>query len=904
MTTRSATVFSPAIPPDIEHASLVREEALDWLERNQPGVHEFRSGDVLRMAGEQQRRWLITRLREKGIGDNELFSLPDTADALTVLYLRSCGVKFREAINAVAGDGIRSKSQEPRYGGVWNRLIDVGLKRLRQHLTARLLASGLSSLLTDTADHPNSMVIVRQLGQVESPRSDETGTTDEVNHDYAYRTILDRPGPSCWVLSPFREVLFLDVDQLPTRSEITSRHFSKLTIRTDREVYELLVGTITSTSLQTDEPTIKFVGRILDIVYLDFEEFLNDRSSQTLETTSVPRPNSSDDLRLWLITQLLDVSYPGSLSEIIETSTSSETGEVLASSAVKPWEPALWDPPKTLGMLTGYASRIGVPLVVERVEEPWSSLIESVEPEIRFLERTYIDIGPNRAYSAATLPIYSSPGECIGALYMLMPSVRGDQLKVEVRVLTVISSIVGEIIERQRAATHSANVSVNITTSKVLDQAQFKDALLAAFERTSAELANTDSFPEDVRLPFLLLSADAPNPDNADPVDASKLKKWLIETLDHLEWRSFVRSHWNEAPDDLLERSFIGELPGAGILIAIDKLVSKDDLDRLRANFPTTINRTVPTNSPVKFVAWVLDVPAQRIQNSAAADGLADLASEVEQWALDVAKVVDDVAQSHYLAHREGQWDAALRRVRRGLRKESGKKNGYLYRLAAECSFSLGDWPGALKYARSGVMLSAGELGSGLVRSQCQEADAHICLRDPIKAWDLYSEAANTSPSHPLPRYYRGQALLLIARLLREYEGEGNRDGSIHETEKESINDAVERLVNGALEDLTSAADLLERWGLIPDTYQYRNFHLVPTLLGQGVGYLLTRSPGPAASRLQSAHRAFPKDDMFFREFLFAKCFEQGVHRQYGALLKSPDWDPFNKRLVETFGIL
>ncbi len=82
----------------------------------------------------------------------------------------------------------------------------------------------------------------------------------------------------------------------------------------------------------------------------------------------------------------------------------------------------------------------------------------------------------------------------------------------------------------------------------------------------------------------------------------------------------------------------------------------------------------------------------------------------------------------------------------------------------------------------------------------------------------------------------------------------------------------VETLVYGAMEDLTAAADLLDRWGLVLDADQYRNFHLVPTLMGQGAAYLLTRSPGPAASRLQSARRFFPRDDLFFREFIFAKC--------------------------------
>ena len=101
---------------------------------------------------------------------------------------------------------------------------------------------------------------------------------------------------------------------------------------------------------------------------------------------------------------------------------------------------------------------------------------------------------------------------------------------------------------------------------------------------------------------------------------------------------------------------------------------------------------------------------------------------------------------------------------------------------------------------------------------------------------------------------------------------------------------------------MTAAADLLERWGLIPETYQYRNFHLVPTLIGQSLGYLLTRSPGPAASRLQSARRSFPKDDLFFREFLFAKCWEQGIHRQYAELMLCDAGKPFRDRLKHTFG--
>ena len=66
---------------------------------------------------------------------------------------------------------------------------------------------------------------------------------------------------------------------------------------------------------------------------------------------------------------------------------------------------------------------------------------------------------------------------------------------------------------------------------------------------------------------------------------------------------------------------------------------------------------------------------------------------------------------------------------------------------------------------------------------------------------------------------------------------------------------------------------------------------------------MLARSPGLAASRLQSARRSFPKDDLFFREFLVAKCWEQGLHTRYGALLLGDEWEPLQDRLREAFDV-
>ena len=272
-------------------------------------------------------------------------------------------------------------------------------------------------------------------------------------------------------------------------------------------------------------------------------------------------------------------------------------------------------------------------------------------------------------YSALALPIALSSGHSIGALYMLLPRIDGPRLEVEVRVLTVFSRIIEEIVERQRAAIHTANVSADIATSDVLNQEQFRAALLDLLRRTADALGETPQLQRDVRLPLLLLSAHGPDPDEYDPAVSDRLKNWLVETLHHLEWRSFVQSHLSDAMGNLGAESFMGELPGVGMIIALDKLVSKDELDRIRNAFPTTFNRISPTNSPVKLVAWVLDVPAHRIQDAADAQDLERLADDVERWALDVATVVDDVAQSTFLAHEQGEWDTALRRIRKALQK-------------------------------------------------------------------------------------------------------------------------------------------------------------------------------------------------------------------------------------------
>ena len=112
----------------------------------------------------------------------------------------------------------------------------------------------------------------------------------------------------------------------------------------------------------------EFVGRILDIVFLDFEKFHQTQASSRLEAATVPGLSSSDDLQLWLITQLLQTIYPGSLCEVSESSHSSGVTRTLASSVSRPWEPSLWDPPKTLEMLAGYAGHPRAEAALRKLE--------------------------------------------------------------------------------------------------------------------------------------------------------------------------------------------------------------------------------------------------------------------------------------------------------------------------------------------------------------------------------------------------------------------------------------------------------------------------------------------------------------------------------------------------------
>ena len=115
------------------------------------------------------------------------------------------------------------------------------------------------------------------------------------------------------------------------------------------------------------------------------------------------------------MTQFLEHGYQGSLSEISELPSDSPVGRVLANSAVKPWEPSPWNPPKSLDFISGYSSNTGVPLVIEKAEYPWATGIGFVESEMRYLRSRNHENGEQSAVSALALPFVSMPGYAKGS---------------------------------------------------------------------------------------------------------------------------------------------------------------------------------------------------------------------------------------------------------------------------------------------------------------------------------------------------------------------------------------------------------------------------------------------------------------------------------------------------------
>lgn len=64
--------------------------------------------------------------------------------------------------------------------------------------------------------------------------------------------------------------------------------------------------------------------------------------------------------------------------------------------------------------------------MIEKVEYPWTTVIGSVESEIRYLRSLNHEGGGQVASSALALPFVSTSGDARGCIYILLPRMTQD----------------------------------------------------------------------------------------------------------------------------------------------------------------------------------------------------------------------------------------------------------------------------------------------------------------------------------------------------------------------------------------------------------------------------------------------------------------------------------------------
>jgi hypothetical protein len=93
---------------------------------------------------------------------------------------------------------------------------------------------------------------------------------------------------------------------------------------------------------------------------------------------------------------------------------------------------------------------------------------------------------------------------------------------------------------------------------------------------------------------------------------------------------------------------------------------------------------------------------------------------------------------------------------------------------------------------------------------------------------------------------------MLLARLMWEFENERLRGDGLNTAETHKVEAIMVNLIGAATEDLMAAVDLLDRWGLIPESSLYKNTIWSPRrwALEPGIFWLAILARLPADCRV------------------------------------------------------
>ncbi len=128
-----------------------------------------------------------------------------------------------------------------------------------------------------------------------------------------------------------------------------------------------------------------------------------------------------------------------------------------------------------------------------------------------------------------------------------------------------------------------------------------------------------------------------------------------------------------------------------------------------------------------------------------------------------------------------------------------------------------------------------------------------------------------------------------MAKLIHRFMVAYDKSGEMKDRNREKLERAVRELLRHAAQDLRVAGSALRGWGQIPESFLYRNYNHIPSMLGLITIPSLLGDSASFVTELSIARRSYPKDDLFFREWFTARCWLEGQHLHYGSWVQDND---------------
>jgi tetratricopeptide (TPR) repeat protein len=873
---------------------------------------EVRFADIIDAASDEQRSDKVRKKVSGRLDRLKRYVLADVARQRGDRYPIEDGVnlavaarlKLTPARAAAEVTAYMARQQGDAGTRILEALVELGIDSFERQVISRLFGTIVSRLMGPMGLSPGSAVFLHRF---EDPASlDGLATPPKGRACAEWLTqhwgTTDRAG----VVTDTKEISprQFALRELPSTQNYSCRFFppespayvliSASTAPLPRDIMDDAPDTA------EDERVLERLLNAITIGFTNLKSRLRESVPQELDRLdSNLEYLSSSSVRLWILAHfacdMTRWSAPRPHCVVLRPQTDPDTGSTalveIASTKTLPWS----KPERgryhmhERHLLSPYAALTNMSLVVPRTEPPRHRYVSRLHDEEEW-------VGDN-ILTCISVPAPADTGGVSRALYLYMPARDGEDLRTTVKSLQVLACVLGGVIQRDRetafsiAASHHAMVAKYLTRDEFEREVRQKVKQVAALPRQGGK---------ERRLALVLVQPAGVSRSETIGRDASN---WLSEQFEFMVPQLFLAG-WAKRPShvDIASVPF-GEIAAAsnstgqtaGILIPT--LLTKEELDWLRSALPTRLNNVEDAltegGDPVaRLNVWVVDEKWIDQPQSASPVNVQNTVNRLLARAANAAKTLPYVVGSHQAEYVERNWHRALAIANEGL--DIDPSNPYLRRRAAEFSICQGAFLQAQQHAEIAI-----EHDKQSVIGHCLLADAFLGQGLAQRAMNAYEDASKVDPVHPLPHYFRGNALLAIARLLRQsihdlgrptpshsYPDEGDRStvptGVGPTLTAESILDRIRvtevltgQLAEGAANAFRRARPGLDSFGT-PGVYELRNFQAAPAAFGLGQTETLKGTPEAAVQRLRAARERYPRDEHLYHELLWAQMWDAG----------------------------